>query len=57
MIGKGSFGEVFKAKYKGQIVAVKTLKSIDEETVDRFKAEVLLSSDLRHANVVRFPNP
>ncbi|GMI34773.1 hypothetical protein TeGR_g10370, partial [Tetraparma gracilis] len=52
MIGKGSFGEVFKAKYKGQIVAVKTLKSIDEETVDRFKAEVLLSSDLRHANVV-----
>ena len=52
MIGKGSFGEVFKAVYRGQAVAVKTLKEIDEENLERFRAEILLSGDLHHDHIV-----
>jgi len=52
MVGKGSFGEVFKAVYRGQAVAVKTLKQIDEENLQRFKEEILLNGDLHHGNVV-----
>ena len=46
------FGEVFKANYRGQEVAVKTLRNVDEDTVDRFREEILLMSDLKHSNVV-----
>eukprot|EP00520_Triparma_pacifica_P017360 CAMPEP_0118648248 /NCGR_PEP_ID=MMETSP0785-20121206/9053_1 /TAXON_ID=91992 /ORGANISM="Bolidomonas pacifica, Strain CCMP 1866" /LENGTH=1431 /DNA_ID=CAMNT_0006540425 /DNA_START=63 /DNA_END=4355 /DNA_ORIENTATION=+ len=52
MIGKGSFGEVFKAMYRGQVVAVKTLKEIDEANLERFRAEILLSGDLHHDHIV-----
>jgi len=51
-IGKGSFGEVFKANYRGQTVAVKTLKNVDTETLDRFRDEILLMNDLKHGNIV-----
>ena len=52
MIGRGSFGEVFKAQYRGQAVAVKTLRQIDHDNLERFREEILLSGDLHHANVV-----
>ena len=52
VVGKGSFGEVFKAKYRGSTVAVKTMKEVSENSLKRFKAEVLLSGDLNHSNIV-----
>jgi hypothetical protein len=52
VVGKGSFGEVFKAKYRGSTVAVKTMKEVSEASLKRFKEEVLLSGDLSHSNIV-----
>jgi len=51
-IGKGSFGEVFKASYRGSTVAVKTMKTVEIEALDRFREEILLMSDLHHPNIV-----
>ncbi|GMH48843.1 hypothetical protein TrRE_jg8255 [Triparma retinervis] len=51
-LGKGSFGEVFKSKYHGSYVAVKTMHSIEEESLERFREEILLQSGLRHDNIV-----
>jgi len=53
-IGKGSFGEVFKSKYRSSYVAVKTMKTIDEESLEKFRMEILLQSELRHDNIVAF---
>jgi hypothetical protein len=52
VVGKGSFGEVFKAEYRGITVAVKTMREISEDSLTKFKEEVLLSGDLRHPNIV-----
>jgi len=52
VIGKGSFGEVYKAQYRGASVAVKTMKEVSENSLKRFMDEVLLAADLRHQNVV-----
>jgi serine/threonine protein kinase len=51
-LGQGSFGDVFTAEYRGQVVAVKTMKQIDKDTLDRFRGEILIMLGLRHANVV-----
>ena len=51
-IGKGSFGEVFLAHFRGQAVAVKTISNVSEDNLARFREEILLMSDLRHPNVV-----
>lgn len=53
IVGKGSFGEVHKSKYKGTLVAVKTLRNVDELSLGRFQLEILLMADLHHNNVVR----
>ncbi|GMI24151.1 hypothetical protein TrCOL_g9603 [Triparma columacea] len=53
VIGKGSFGEVHKSKYRGAHVAVKTLHEIDRESLERFQAEILLMADLHHTNVIQ----
>uniref|UniRef100_A0A7S3A689 Protein kinase domain-containing protein n=2 Tax=Rhodosorus marinus TaxID=101924 RepID=A0A7S3A689_9RHOD len=58
-IGAGGFGEVFKAKHDGKIVAVKTLtpKGSEEKMivpVKEFLQEIKLMSDLSHPNVVSF---
>ena len=53
IIGKGSFGDVFRAQYKGQQCAVKTMKQVDVESMQRFREEILLMSDLFHDNIVR----
>ncbi|GMH87141.1 hypothetical protein TrVE_jg6880 [Triparma verrucosa] len=52
VIGKGAFGEVYRGKYHGQAVAVKTLISVDHDSLTRFREEILLMADLHHANIV-----
>jgi serine/threonine protein kinase len=53
VVGKGSFGEVHKSKYRGAYVAVKTLHEVDKESLERFQGEILLMADLIHTNIVR----
>mmetsp|Transcript_11995 Transcript_11995/g.50107 ORF Transcript_11995/g.50107 Transcript_11995/m.50107 type:complete len:722 (-) Transcript_11995:509-2674(-) len=57
-IGGGGFGEVYKAKYKTEMVAVKTLQKIEDEEVEdviaEFMLEIKLMSRLSHQNVVSF---
>jgi hypothetical protein len=39
-LGKGSFGDVIKAEYRGTPCAVKTMRAIDSENMARFRCEV-----------------
>ncbi|GMI23152.1 hypothetical protein TeGR_g5514, partial [Tetraparma gracilis] len=41
-IGQGSFGDVIKASYRGTLVAVKTMRNVDEENIKNFKSEISL---------------
>ncbi|CAM9245279.1 unnamed protein product, partial [Phaeothamnion confervicola] len=52
VVGAGSFAEVRRGSYRGTPVAIKTLKQVDEQSLQRFKAEILLMKDLRHPNIV-----
>lgn len=57
LIGKGSFGEIRQAKWRGTTVAVKTIRpslSKDREVVKDFINEVELLVKLRHPNIVQF---
>lgn len=57
IIGKGSFGEITKAFWRGTPVAVKTILpslSDDRLIVDDFRHEVELLIKLRHPNIVQF---
>ena len=47
VIGKGSFGEVHKSRYRGAFVAVKTIHKIDKENLERFQEEVRWSEERR----------
>lgn len=57
-IGAGGFGEVYKAKYNNEIVAVKTLQKIEDDdpqaVIAEFMVEMKLMSKLRHPNIVSF---
>jgi len=55
-IGDGAFGVVYRAKYRGQDVAVKMLKIQDmpDEMLDEFDREVDLLNKIRHKNIVQF---
>ncbi|KAK4261058.1 hypothetical protein QN277_004109 [Acacia crassicarpa] len=56
-IGKGSFGEILKAHWRGTPVAVKRILpslSDDKLVVQDFRHEVNLLLKLRHPNVVQF---
>eukprot|EP00899_Mesostigma_viride_P006497 jgi/Mesvir1/15849/Mv03397-RA.1 len=55
-IGIGSFGEVYRADWKGSDVAVKKLIDIEltDQLLAEFKAEVAIMKKLRHPNVVLF---
>ncbi|XP_064620073.1 tyrosine-protein kinase CSK-like [Lineus longissimus] len=50
-IGKGEFGAVLKGVFKGQKIAVKTLKD-DTRAAQGFLAEASLMTSLRHPNLV-----
>ena len=54
MLGKGAYGEVFKANYEGIHVAVKVIKDISEKALERTRAEILLMKGLQHPQIVMF---
>ncbi|KAF3617581.1 putative transmembrane emp24 domain-containing protein p24delta9-like [Capsicum annuum] len=57
MIGKGSFGEILKACWRGTPVAVKRILpnlSDDRLVIQDFRHEVNLLVKLRHPNIVQF---
>ena len=56
MIGKGSFGEVYKGRVWGSDVAVKLLNTTaaGEEALKSLGAEVAILAQLRHPNVVLY---
>jgi len=54
MIGKGAYGEVFKANYEGIHVAIKVIKDISEHALTRTRAEILLMKGLQHPQIVMF---
>jgi len=57
-IGAGGFGEVYKGKFKDDMVAVKTLQRAEDEehedVVKEFLVEMKLMSGLVHPNIVKF---
>ena len=58
-IGRGGFGAVYRAHRvkDGNVVAVKVMLSrvdADDETIERFKREVVLTAKLRHPNIVSY---
>lgn len=57
-IGEGGFGEVFRGKWRGTTVAVKTLKgggpSLNPKEVEKFSKEVSILRALHHPNLVLF---
>ncbi|KAI3876458.1 hypothetical protein MKX03_030275 [Papaver bracteatum] len=57
MIGKGSFGEILRASWRGTPVAIKRILpnlSDDRMVIQDFRHEVNLLVKLRHPNVVQF---
>ena len=52
-LGKGGFGVVNLATYKGEKVAMKQLLEINDESVARFRFECLLMKVIRHPNIVK----
>ncbi|EME27640.1 serine/threonine protein kinase [Galdieria sulphuraria] len=55
-IGNGAYSELFKAEWRGTIVAVKLMKAQEtsEEVLRQFHDEVNTLSKLRHPNIVLF---
>jgi hypothetical protein len=53
-IGHGTFGSVYKARWRGDLVAAKKLKCKleDTELIQSFQRETLLLSKMRHPNIV-----
>ena len=58
ILGHGAFGEVWKAKYHGTIVAVKKIintHELDPKAVQDFVSEISVMSDMRpHSNICAF---
>ena len=54
-IGKGAYGKVYKAKYAGREVAVKSMALLkDERERNWMKREISLLKQVRHPNVTEF---
>jgi len=51
-IGKGSYGEVFKASYNGKIVAVKRCKKDNQRSNEDQLKEALFMREVSHNNIV-----
>eukprot|EP01117_Protostelium_nocturnum_P015053 TRINITY_DN5799_c0_g1_i1.p1 TRINITY_DN5799_c0_g1~~TRINITY_DN5799_c0_g1_i1.p1 ORF type:complete len:1220 (+),score=385.00 TRINITY_DN5799_c0_g1_i1:201-3860(+) len=53
IIGSGQFGKVYKADWNGTQVAMKGMKTVDDDDT-KWKEEIILLQKLNHPNVVRF---
>jgi len=53
-IGGGSFGDVYAGSVVGVPVAIKMLRSVQEETIRSFRAEIILTSSLRSPFIINF---
>jgi serine/threonine protein kinase len=55
-VGLGSYGVVFRGKWKGVDVAVKRFikQKLDERRMLEFRAEMALLAELHHPNIVLF---
>ncbi|PRP78638.1 hypothetical protein PROFUN_13512 [Planoprotostelium fungivorum] len=54
-VGEGAYGVVWKARYRGNFVAMKQIKTADMEVIEGFMSEVELMKRLSpHPNVVSF---
>lgn len=53
-IGAGSFGAVFEGTYLTQCCVVKMILKMTEEFAVTFRAEILLTANLHHPNIVLF---
>ena len=55
-IGLGSYGVVFRGKWKGVDIAVKRFikQKLDERRMLEFRAEMAFLSELHHPNIVLF---
>jgi len=53
-LGEGGFGIVYRAKWQGTDVAVKTLhiNNFNQDTLDDFKNEASIMANLRHKNII-----
>ena len=52
-LGKGAFGDVFDAEFKGQKVAVKSCRSTDVPDKEKFLQEAEILKQYNHPNIVR----
>jgi len=51
-IGKGEFGDVMLGVYKGEKVAVKIMKELEDKRLNQFLAEADVMMSLKHENLV-----
>mmetsp|Transcript_12933 Transcript_12933/g.18175 ORF Transcript_12933/g.18175 Transcript_12933/m.18175 type:complete len:480 (+) Transcript_12933:110-1549(+) len=52
-IGSGQFGDVFEGTYRGDKVAIKTLKATGDAQAEEFLAEAHLMTKMKHKNLVQ----
>lgn len=57
LLGKGSFGSVYKGRWRGTLVAIKVLEAGLSEAGDDGSRESLLSASIAHPNVVQSHTP
>jgi hypothetical protein len=53
-VGAGSFGEVFRGTCFDIPCAVKLMIAVTESNANAFRAEIVLTSNLRHPNLINF---
>ena len=58
MLGEGGMGTVYRGRHHNEVfaeqggdVAIKVMKTVDEESLEKFRGEIFLMHDLRHANI------
>jgi len=59
ILGEGAFGTVHRARWRGTVVAVKTLKRLQNATADKvalaeFRTELRMIQTLHHPHIVQF---
>jgi len=53
LLGKGSYGSVYKGLLRGTVVAIKELKT-KYENIEQFKSEISIMTRIRHPNIILF---